>query len=483
LSNIDDIVTAIKAAVDPAAAKAALLGKKWAAPVVAQMLAGTKLGRDLTRPEDMLGEFGLEANGTYQLSEAQAQEILQLRLQRLTGLEQNKIVAEFKEVLANIEDLVDIIASEARVTAICKQELESVRDEFGDERKSEIVLGVFDIEDEDLIPRRDVMVTFSHMGYIKRSDLDEQTSQRRGGRGKAATDLKVADGVSKMFVANSHDILMCFTSAGRALPVKVYALPEGSRHSRGRPLVNYLNLQKGEVIAELLPISAFDEDYKLVFASKLGMVKRTLLSDFKTIRAGGLIALDLNPGDKLVSVSKTNGLGDLMLFTNTNRVNRFAEPSLRTLSRTAKGVRCMRLAEGEWIIGMLAPQNDQETLFTVTEFGYAKRTTVENYRKATRGSVGVKAIPSDERIGNLMKVMVLPEGKDVMGITNAGVMIRVSSDEVRKTSRMAKGVRLLKLDEGQWLVDVCVADEQPVDIATSDAVDTDELDTSEQNDE
>ena len=460
LSNIDAIVALIKEAKDPQLAKEALLGKVWSAPLVQQMLAKAALDRDTTRPEDQLADFGLSAEGLYQLSPEQAQEILQLRLQRLTGLEQDKIVGEFQEILAQIEDLLDIISSQPRVSAICREELIALREEFGDERRSEIVLGAFDIEDEDLIPRRDVMVTFSRMGYVKRSDLDEHNSQKRGGRGRAATDLKDADAVKKMFVASSHDTLLCFTSAGRVLPVKVYALPEGSRQSRGRPLVNYLGLQAGERIADLLPVPSFDELRTLVFATKLGMVKRTKLDDFKTIRAGGLIAIDLNDGDELVAVQNTSGDSDVMLFCVNNRVNRFAERSLRTLSRTAKGVRCMRLAAGEFIIGMLAPESEEETLLTVTELGYAKRTRVGDYRKASRGSVGVKAIPSDERIGRLMKVMVLPDGQDVLGITRAGVMIRLSSDEVRKTSRLAKGVRLLRLDDGDVLVDVCVAAEE-----------------------
>ena len=461
LSNIDEIVETIRGAKDPQVAKDALLFKKWKAPLVTSMLSKTSLGRGLTRPADLLGVFGLGGDGTYQLSTTQAHEILQLRLQRLTGLEQDKIVGEFKDILAKIEDLIDIISREDRVTGVCKEELLMLKEEFGDARKSEIVLGAFDIEDEDLIPRRDVMVTFSRMGYIKRSDLDAHNSQRRGGRGRSATDLKDADAVSKVFVANSHDILLCFTTAGRVLPVKVYALPEGSRQSRGRPLINYLSLGAGETVAELLPVKAFDEASVLIFATRFGMVKLTRLSDFKTMRAGGLIAIDLNSGDELVSVqiAAKDALGDIMLFSASNRVNRFAASTLRSLSRAAKGVRCMRLDEGEKIIGMLNPMNDTETLLTVTEMGYAKRTTVGEYRKASRGSVGVKAIPTDEKIGNLMKVIVLPDTRDVLGITNAGVMIRVSADEVRKTSRLAKGVRLLRLDDGQWLVDVCVASE------------------------
>lgn len=474
LSNIDEIVALIKAAKDPQLAKDALLGKMWSAPLVQEMLSKTTLNLDAMRPEDQLANFGLSAGGLYQLSPEQAQEILQLRLQRLTGLEQDKIVGEFREILAQIEDLLDIISSQERVSAICRDELIALREEFGDERRSEIVLGAFDIEDEDLIPRRDVMVTFSRMGYVKRSDLDEHNAQKRGGRGRAATDLKDADAVKKMFVASSHDTLLCFTSAGRVLPVKVYALPEGSRQSRGRPLVNYLGLQAGEKIADLLPVPSFDELRTLVFATKLGMVKRTKLDDFKSIRAGGLIAIDLNDGDELVAVQNTSGDSDVMLFCVNNRVNRFAERSLRTLSRTAKGVRCMRLSEGEFIIGMLAPESEEETLLTVTELGYAKRTRVGDYRKASRGSVGVKAIPTDERIGGLMKVMVLPDGQDVLGITRAGVMIRLSSDEVRKTSRLAKGVRLLRLDDGDVLVDVCVAAEEPADLI--DAVEAPEGD-------
>lgn len=470
LSNLDEIVAAIRGAKDPSAAQEILLGKKWSAPLVISMLEKTTRGGELTRPEDLLGDCGLDESGHYQLSLGQAREILQLRLQRLTGLEQDKIVEEFKELLTRIDDLIDIVSREERVTGICKEELLALREEFGDERKSEIVFGAFDIEDEDLIPRRDVMVTFSRMGYIKRSDLDAHNSQRRGGRGKAATDLKDADVVKKMFVANSHDTLLCFTTAGRVLPMKVYALPEGSRHSRGRPMINYLGLQSGEAITELLPIKTFEDESVLVLATKLGTVKRTKIENFKTIRAGGLIAIDLNESDQLVAVQITNGSSNIMLFSTNNRVNRFSESSLRLLSRSAKGVCCMRLDAAESIIGMLAPVSEEEILLTVTELGYAKRTLVGGYRKASRGSVGVKAIPTDERIGNLMKVMVLPDGQDILGITNAGVMIRVASEEVRQTSRMAKGVRLLKLDDSQWLVDVCVAAES-TDADEPEAVD------------
>jgi DNA gyrase subunit A len=471
LSNVDAIVAAIRSAQDPGSAREALLGQRWSAPLLSSMLGEALVSKEDTRPETATSNFGLDDHGAYQLSPEQAQEILQMRLQRLTGLEQDRIVGEFKEILAQIQDLLDIIASEARVTEICRHELVALREEFGDARRSEIVFGAFDIEDEDLIPRRDVMVTFSHMGYVKRSDLGSQDAQRRGGRGRAATDLKDADAVKKMFVANSHDVLMCFTTAGRVLPVKVYALPEGARQSRGRPLINYLGLQAGERIAEMLPVSSFEQERFLVFATKKGMVKRTALSEFKTIRAGGLIAIDLNPGDQVVAVQNTTGRGDLMLFCDNNRVNRFPEPTLRTLSRTAKGVRCMRLQEGESIIGMLAPENDEAMLLTVTELGYAKRTAVGGYRKASRGSLGVKAIPTDERIGPLAKVLLLAEGQDVMGITASGVMIRVAADEVRQTSRLAKGVRLLRLDEGDRLVDVCVAEESEAEAVVEAGLD------------
>ena len=467
LSNMDEIVETIRAAKDPHIAKESLLNRVWAAPLVKEMLSKTDLTAEETRSEDMVGVFGLNEHGDYKLSSQQAHEILQLRLQRLTGLEQDKIISEFKEILVKIKDLINIITYEDRVTAICKDELISLKEEFGDERKSEIVLGTFNIEDEDLIPRRDVMVTVSRMGYVKRSDLDVHNSQKRGGRGKSATDLKDTDAVKKVFVANSHDILLCFTSAGRVLPIKVYALPEGSRHSRGRPLVNYLNLVAGETVAELLPVKDFEGEQVLVFATKLGMVKRTKLGEFKTIRAGGLIAIDLNEGDSLVSVQANGNSGDVMLFTDNNRVNRFNSNGLRLLSRTAKGVKSMRMDDKVNVIGMLIPDNDQQTLLTVTDNGYAKRTTVGEYRKASRGSVGVKAIPTDEKIGNLMKVLVLTDGMDILGITTSGVMIRVSSDEVRKTSRLAKGVKLLKLDEGQILVDVCLATE----VAETDEID------------
>lgn len=474
LSNVDEIVTLIKSAQDPKIAKEALLGKRWASNIVSEMLAKAKTGDSAARPDGMSEDIGFNAHG-YQLSEMQADEILQMRLQRLTGMEQDKIIAEYREILVEIDDLNDILAKDERVTEIARQELLQIKADAKDGRRSEIVLDAFNIADEDLIPRRDMIVTLTNVGYIKRRAVEDYSAQKRGGRGKAAADLKEDDIAARVFAANSHDILLCFTNKGRALPIKVYALPEGGRTARGRPLVNYLSLQEGEKLTDLIAIQAFDEDKFLVLATKRGIVKRTSLANYKNIRAGGLIAIDLDAEDELVSSAITNGQQDLMLFCSSNRVNRFAETELRALSRSARGVRGIQLDDSESVIGLISPESEAQLLLTVTDLGYAKRTAASFYRKAKRGGMGVRAIPSSEKIGQLKSVIGVQEGQDVFAITDAGVMIRINAEEIRQTSRMAQGVRLLKLDEGQVVSDVIAFAD---DSALAGVSDEDEMDES-----
>lgn len=455
LSNMDEIVETIKASQDAAAAKEALLGKRWGSSLVADMLKQSKSGPSATKPEDADPDVGMdEAKGGYQLSPAQAQEILQMRLQRLTGLEKSKIFGEYGEVLSKIDDLNDILANPPRVSAIIKEELASVRSEFGDERRSQITFDAVDIDNEDLIPRREMIVSLSRVGYVKQQPASGYSAQHRGGRGKSAADLKENDAATRIFSMNSHDTMLCFTTKGRCLPIKVYSLPEGGGNSRGRPLVNYLPLAAGESLADVIPMPNKESEEKFfVFATKKAIVKRTPIDAFRNIRAGGLIAIDVDEDDALLAVAPTSGAQDVMLFASGNNANRFAENELRELSRTARGVRGMRLRDEDVLIGMITTKSDDEQILIVTDLGYAKRTSVGAFRKASRGAIGVRAIPAREKIGALTKALLVEEDQDVFAITSAGVMIRIKAEAIRQSSRSAQGVKMVRLGADQTVSD------------------------------
>ena len=452
LSNVDAIITLIKASSTPQLAKVELMGRLWQSALVEGMLSRVDVSR--ARPEGLLPEFGLKAEG-YRLSDVQAQAILELRLQRLTGLEQDKIVSEYRDVMTTIVDLLDILGRKERVAEIITTELNQIKAQFGDARRSEISVFGGDISIEDLITPQDMVVTLTHGGYMKAQPVADYQAQKRGGRGKQAAATKDEDFIEKLFVANTHNYLLCFSSRGQMYWIKVYNLPQGSRTSRGKPIVNLLPLQEGECINAVLPVSAFSEDSYIFMATANGTVKKTPLSDFSRPRAAGIIAISLDEGDKLIGVALTGGDNQIMLFSDAGKAVRFEETNVRAMGRTATGVRGMLLAEGQHVISLLAthPDTTQQVL-TATVNGYGKRTPVSDYRQASRGTQGVIAINTADRNGKLVAATLVDERDELMLITTGGVLIRTRVAEVRETSRAAQGVRLINLDDGEFLVGI-----------------------------
>ncbi|MCG9064922.1 DNA gyrase subunit A [Laribacter hongkongensis] len=449
LSNVDEIIALIKAAPTPPVAKAELMARQWRSPLVEEMLARVEL--DKARPDGLLPEFGLQANG-YRLSETQAQAILELRLQRLTGLEQDKIVAEYRDVMDTIMDLLDILARPERVSQIIADELNQIKTQFGDTRRSEIEPFGGDINLEDLITPQDMVVTLSHTGYMKTQPVTDYQAQRRGGRGKQAAATKDEDFIENLFVANTHDFLLCFSSAGRMYWLKVYELPQGSRQSRGKPIVNLLPLVEGEKINAILPVKGFSDTEYVFMATARGTVKKTPLSAFSNRRSAGIIAVDLDEGDYLIGAAVTSGNSEVMLFSDAGKAVRFDEADVRPMGRNARGVRGMELGDAQQVIGMLVSNEETSQVLTATANGYGKRTPIGDYRKSRRGTQGVIAIDTGERNGALVAVALVADSDELMLMTTGGVLIRTRVSEVRETGRAAQGVRLINLDAGEQLV-------------------------------
>jgi DNA gyrase subunit A len=447
LSNVDEIIALIKGSENPQIAKTALMARTWHSTLVEDLLS--RVDPLKARPEGV--ETGLTDNG-YQLSEVQAQAILDLRLQRLTGLEQDKIVSEYRDIMAQILDLIDILERPERINQIIADELIAIRNQFGDARRSEIEPFGGDINIEDLITPQDLVVTVSHSGYVKTQPMDDYRAQRRGGRGKQATATKDDDFVETLFVANTHDYVLCFSSFGRCYWIKVYALPQGGRASRGKPIVNVLPLADGEKINAMLPVKAFGDDQYVFMCTAGGTVKKTALSSFSRPRSAGIIALDLDEGDKLIGVALTGGQHEVMLFSSHGKAVRFAEDDVRAMGRTARGVRGMDLPEGAQVISLLVSDSEDGQVLTATENGYGKRTPISDYRKSRRGTQGVIAIDTSERNGVLVTATLVVEADEVMLITTGGVLIRTRVSEIRETGRAAQGVRLINLDEGEKLI-------------------------------
>ncbi len=451
LSNVDEIIALIKAAPTPADAKRELMARTWRSALVEEMLL--RASAEASRPEGLAPQFGLSRRG-YLLSDVQAQAILELRLQRLTGLEQDKIVAEYKEVMDLITDLLDILARPERITQIIADELSAIKTQFGDKRRSEIVLQTADINLEDLIAREDMVVTLSHAGYIKRQSLDDYRTQRHGGRGKKAADIKDEDFVDRLFIANTHDTILCFSNRGRVYWLKVYEVPEGARISRGKPIVNLFPLEEGEKITAVLPTPTFDESHFVFMATAMGTVKKTPLADFANPRKAGIIAVNLDEGDYLIGVNITDGQCDVMLFSDAGKAVRFAEDDVRPMGRAARGVRGMMLEDGQTVICMLVAQDERLNVLTATENGYGKRTPIADYTKHGRGTKGMIAIQTSERNGPVVGAVLVEEGDEVMLISTGGVLIRSRVDQVRETGRSAQGVRLINLDDGTKLAGI-----------------------------
>ena len=474
LANIDEFIRIIRESPTPPVAKTELMARSWDSALVREMLTRTRedgvtISADDYRPDDLDRIYGLQPDGLYRLSDTQAQEILQMRLQRLTGLEQDKIVAEYKEVMAEIEDLLDILAKPSRVSTIISDELTALKAEFGQTkqgaRRSIIEHNAQDLATEDLITPTDMVVTLSHTGYIKAQPLSEYRSQKRGGRGKQATATKEDDWIDQLFIANTHDYILCFSNRGRLYWLKVWEVPSGSRGSRGRPIVNMFPLQEGEKINVILPLTgdnrSFPADHFIFMATAGGTVKKTALDEFSNPRKIGIIAIKLDEGDQLIGAAVTDGQHDVMLFSDGGKAVRFDENDVRALGRDTRGVRGMQLEEGQSVIAMLvadaeagdgsAEPNARNSVLTATENGYGKRTNITEYTRHGRGTKGMIAIQQSERNGKVVAATLVGVEDEIMLITDKGVLVRTRVAEIREMGRATQGVTLIALDDGAQL--------------------------------
>jgi len=463
LANIDEFIETIKTSPTPPAAKAALMSKGWDSSLVREMLAraeaDTAGGRQAYRPEGLPRSYGLQPDGQYRLSDDQTQEILQMRLQRLTGLEQDKVISEYKDVMAQIADLLDILSKAERVTFIISEELTALKQEFGQTkagaRRSVIEHNVQELVTEDLITPTDMAVTLSHGGYIKSQPLSEYRAQKRGGRGKQATATKEDDWVDQLFIANTHDWILCFSNRGRVHWLKVWEVPQGGRASRGKPIVNMFPLADGEKVNVVLPLTgefrSFPGDHYVFMTTALGTVKKTALDEFSNPRKAGIIAVDLDEGDHLIGAALTDGKHDVMLFSDGGKAVRFDEDDVRAMGRTARGVRGMMLEEGQRVIAMLVAEDETQSVLTATENGFGKRTSIAEYTRHGRGTKGMIAIQQSERNGRVVAATLVRPADEIMLITDKGVLVRTRVSEIRELGRATQGVTLIALDDGSKL--------------------------------
>ncbi len=464
LANIDDFIAIIRNAPTPPVAKAELMQRAWDSQLVREMLTRSRadggiVNADDYRPDGLERNYGMGADGLYRLSDTQAQEILQMRLQRLTGLEQDKIVAEYKEVMAEIDDLLDILARPERVSTIIGEELSTIKQEFGNTklgaRRSLVEHSSFDLSTEDLITPTDMVVTLSHSGYIKSQPLGEYRAQKRGGRGKQATATKEDDWVDQLFIANTHDYILCFSNRGRLYWLKVWEVPQGSRGSRGRPIVNMFPLIDGEKITVVLPLTgekrSFPADQYIFMSTRMGTVKKTSLDEFSNPRKAGIIAVDLDEGDFLIGAALTDGTHDVMLFSDGGKAVRFDENDVRPMGRNARGVRGMMLEEGQSVIAMLVAEDELQSVLTATENGYGKRTNITEYTRHGRGTKGMIAIQQSGRNGKVVAATLVHPDDEIMLITDKGILVRTRVAEIRELGRATQGVTLISLDPGSQL--------------------------------
>ncbi|MDC2887922.1 DNA gyrase subunit A [Psychrosphaera algicola] len=455
LANIDEIIETIKTSPTPAEAKIKLTAKGWPLGGVAAMLE--RAGDDAARPEWLEDEYGIR-DGLYHMTEQQAQAILELRLHKLTGLEHEKILDEYREILGLIAELLEILGSPERLMEVIREEIELIRDTYGDERKTEIREASHDINLEDLINEEDVVVTLSHEGYCKYQPLTDYQAQRRGGRGKSATKMKDEDFIEKLLVANTHDTILCFSDRGRLYWLKVYQLPLASRQSRGRPIINLLPLESDEKITTILPVKEFEQDKFVFMATANGTVKKTALTEYSRPRSSGIIAVNLNDGDKLIGASITNGQNEIMLFSQNGKVVRFDEGQVRAMGRTATGVRGIKLTEDAKVVSLIVP-NEEDNILTITENGFGKRTPQIDYPAKSRATQGVVSIKVSERNGLVVGACQVAETDEIMIISNKGTLVRTRVHEVSVVGRNTQGVRLIRTIEGELVVGLAKVEE------------------------
>ena len=460
LANIDEFIAIIKAAPTPPVARQELMSRRWDSSLVREMLrradeSATVGGRAAYRPDSLADYFGMQEDGLYRLSDVQAQEILNMRLQRLTGLEQDKIVGEYRDIMDTIADLLDILSRPERITQIIGDELKALKAEYSDAtkdtRRSEIEFNAAEIDTEDLITPMDMVVTLSHSGYIKSQPLSEYRSQRRGGRGKQATAMKEDDWIDQLFIANTHDFLLCFSDRGRVYWLKVWEVPSGSRNSRGRPIVNMFPLADGEKITVVLSVKEFSEDHFVFMATSRGVVKKTPLSDFSNPRKAGIIAVALDEGDYLIGADLTAGSYDVMLFSDAGKAVRFDENDVRPMGRPARGVRGMTLEDGQCVIAMIVASDESKSVLTATENGFGKRTPIVEYTRHGRGTKGMIAIQTSARNGPVVGAVLVEPEDEIMLITTGGVLVRTRVSEIREMGRATQGVTLISVDDGSVL--------------------------------
>jgi DNA gyrase subunit A len=450
LTNIDPIIALIKASATAAEARDRMMAEGWEPGTVLKMLE--KAGPDACRPDDLPAQYGLR-EGRYYLSEAQAQSILDMRLQKLTGLESEKIISEYQEILDKIAELLRILRNPERLLEVIREELVAVREEFGDKRLTEIEVSKRDLTIADLIPEETVVVTLSHRGYVKNQPLADYEAQHRGGRGKSSTAMRDEDFIERLLVASSHDTILCFTNFGKLFWLKTYEIPQASRISKGRPIVNIIPLAEGERVTTMLPVNEYTEDHYVFMATRFGTVKKTSLQSFSRPRSSGLIALDLDEGDTLIGAAITDGNKDVMLFSSGGKAVRFAEEEVRPLSRTARGVRGIRMAENQHVVSLIIPEDDTFIL-TASQNGFGKRTPIADFPRYGRGSQGVIAIQCTDRNGQLVSAVQIINADELMLISDQGTLVRTRADEVSVVGRNTQGVRLIRLSEGEHLVSV-----------------------------
>lgn len=460
LANLDDLIVLIKSSSSPTEARERLLAKRWDPGLVRAMLG--QGGAETSRPEDLERDYGLRDDG-YQLSPGQAQEILNMRLHRLTGLEQEKLTTEYAEILGKVKDLLDILSDPTRLMIVIREELETIREQYGDERRTVILEKKLDLSLEDLITEEDVVVTLSHAGYAKSQSLDRYQAQRRGGTGKSATKVKEEDFIDQIFVANTHDTLLCFTSRGKIYWLKVYELPQASHVSRGKPIVNLLPLEKDERVNAVLPVREYSQDRFVFFATRKGIVKKTPLPAYSNQRANGIWAIKLDDDDELVNVEITDGNSEVMLFADSGKCIRFAESNVSSVGRTARGVIGIRLKQEQRVVSMLVL--GEGDILTATERGYGKRTHPDQHSRQGRGGQGVIGITTSERNGALISALQVTDDDDIMLISDGGTLVRTSTGEISTLGRNTQGVILIRLRGNEKLVGVAKiqAEDEPAE--------------------